>query len=335
MKDAKRWAGALGALLPTALLARASGMPVLLPYHHTVSDDYLPHIRGLYAYKNARQFGADLDWLLRRYRPLDPAELIKATLEGKAVPPRSFLLSFDDGFREIHDVVAPLLLRKGVPALLFINPAFVDNRELFYRCKLSLLIEKAKTDGTTARLLAHYLKLQEPAIEELRTALLRIQYPQRAQADELGRLANIDFDDYLRKQQPFMTTSQLQSLQSQGFYLGGHSIDHPNYKYLAPEGQHRQTVESVNFARRLGAPHHLFAFPHEDIAASQAFFDRLKSEAPLVFFGVRNGLDEARNRLWHRFNAENPAEPIAATTAAVQLFNALRRLAGRRTVQRN
>jgi len=335
MKDAKRWAAALGALLPTPLMARASGMPVLLPYHHTVSDDYLPHIRGLYAYKNAGQFEADLDWLLHRYRPLDPAELIKATLEGTPLPPRSFLFSFDDGFREIHDVVAPLLVRKGVPALLFINPAFVDNRALFYRCKLSLLIEKAKTDRTAADAIATYLKLQGPTIGELRTALLRIQYPQRAQADELGRLAGIDFDDYLRRQQPFMTTSQLQSLQAQGFYLGGHSIDHPNYRYLTPEEQHRQTVESVSFVRGLGAPHHLFAFPHEDLPADQAFFDRLRSEAPYVFFGVRNGLDEARNRLWHRYNAENPDQSIAAATAAVQLFNALRRATGRRTVQRN
>ena len=41
---------------------------------------------------------------------------------------RCLHLTFDDGFRELHDVVAPILLRKGIPATFFVNSAFIDNK---------------------------------------------------------------------------------------------------------------------------------------------------------------------------------------------------------------
>ncbi|RXM60445.1 polysaccharide deacetylase family protein, partial [Chryseobacterium sp. CH1] len=58
------------------------------------------------------------------------------------------LLTFDDGFREFYDVVAPILERKGIYACNFVNPAFIDNEEMMFRCKSSLLadaVDKKKT----------------------------------------------------------------------------------------------------------------------------------------------------------------------------------------------
>src|SRR4030081_1498703 len=133
-------------VFPISWLNRFSSIEVLLPYHHVVSDDYLPHIKGLYNYKNERQFIDDLDWLLRYRSPVHPDELLHCMIEKKPFPNNSFLLTFDDGFREVYESIAPILLKKGVPAIFFINPSFINNNELFYRCKLSLVIEKIKEE---------------------------------------------------------------------------------------------------------------------------------------------------------------------------------------------
>jgi len=133
-------------VFPIAWLNRVSSIEVLLPYHHVVSDEYLPHIKGLYNYKNEQQFKDDLDWLLRYRTPVHPDELLYSMVEKKPFPVNTFLLTFDDGFREVFELIAPILLKKGVPAIFFINPSFIDNKELFYRCKLSLVVEKIKDE---------------------------------------------------------------------------------------------------------------------------------------------------------------------------------------------
>ena len=110
--------------LPVGLLARCSGNGVLIPYYHMISGRELLHIKNLYPYKNEKEFTADLDFLLRHFRPVTLWDVIASTRGGGPLPSRSFLLTFDDGFREMADVVAPILLRKGVPAVFFVGQCF-------------------------------------------------------------------------------------------------------------------------------------------------------------------------------------------------------------------
>ena len=79
-------------------------------------------------------------WSVIKYKPITTFELKKFITENSALPKNAFLLSFDDGLKEVFTTIAPILLKKGVPASFFINPCFIDNNELFYRYKISLLI---------------------------------------------------------------------------------------------------------------------------------------------------------------------------------------------------
>lgn len=314
---------------PTGALSTLPASPLLLPYHHVVSDDYLPHIKNLYAYKNRKQFTDDLDWLLARFQPVHPDEARDHVLNGRQLTGRKFLLSFDDGFREVAEVVAPILLQKGVPALFFINPAFLDNRLLFYRCKLSLVLEQIKKEPALASMLRTFLKIDTKAA--IRPALLRIGYAQQHLADELGQRAGIDFPKYLARHQPFLTTGQLTDLIRQGFVIGGHSIDHPNYAEISLEAQLDQTLGSIGQLEKItGRPILDFAFPHQDVSVRQAFFDEVQRRRPgTLYFGTGNGRIEKHNPVLHRFNAEDPSLPAAGLVKSVVLYNSLLQWSGR------
>lgn len=57
---------------------------------------------------------------------------LKAIAEGsKELPPKSVLLTFDDGHREHFTVVMPLLQRYGATAVFFVITDFADKDPLF------------------------------------------------------------------------------------------------------------------------------------------------------------------------------------------------------------
>jgi peptidoglycan/xylan/chitin deacetylase (PgdA/CDA1 family) len=268
-------------LLPLSLLTRLSGVRTVLPFYHTVSDNELIHVKHLYPVISSKAFEQDLDYLLRHYKPAS-YELL---LHEKKPKGNHFILTFDDGLRQFYDLVAPILLRKGIPAVCFVNTAFIDNKRLFYRMKVSILIE---------HLLNHPNNKLHPEVHNILTAkglsykhpfdLKKITDPHQSVLDEIATLADISFDDYLKDHRPYLTTSQLRELKDQGFAIGAHSVSHPYFPLLTEEEQIRETLESVRFVKtELSMNDGLFSFPYTDIEISESFFEAIRSEVKLTF----------------------------------------------------
>lgn len=329
------------AALPISLLKRASGISTLLPYHHTVSDQPLEHIRHLYSYKNGKQFEQDLDFLLRHFEPVRVDDLVKGASNGNKQNKGSFLLTFDDGFREVAEVIAPLLKKKGVPAVFFINPAFIDNKELFYRCKISILIGAIKQGGVSVQAvkqLATLLDLPSSvSTDELVKKVKDIDQTTAGVLNLLAPILGVDFDDYLKRHQPFLRSEQLGELVQNGFTLGGHSWDHPYYRLLSVPDQVAQTERSLEYVQQnYGPGPSLFSFPHDDRAVNSQFFQSMKDSQHAVdlYFGIQNQLREDDNSVLHRFNAERPELPIDQLVKGILTLDIVRGLTGGNKVSR-
>jgi peptidoglycan/xylan/chitin deacetylase (PgdA/CDA1 family) len=331
---------ATSSLLPTNFVKAIAPSTTLLPYHHLVSDDEVLHVKHLYPHKNVQEFTDDLDYLLKHLKPAAVSDLVDALNTGRALPKNSFLLTFDDGFREAHDIIAPILLQKGVPAIFFINPAFIDNKELFYRSKISLLVEEV-------------LKLKEKVIDstkviqvcgsdaiqtkdQLISFIRSVTNLNKEVLDSLADIFSISFADYLQTVKPFLTTTQVNNLSKQGFSIGAHSWDHPYYHLLSAEEKIKQTVSSGTYVtEQFRQPYKLFSFPHYDTSLSQSFFDQLKKEWNAdILFGIQNQKLELQNKMLHRFNAERPYLPMSKQLNGVLLLLLQQRLTGKNKVER-
>lgn len=269
----------LSTLIPVDVLLKlpySYRNPIVCLYH-TVSDEDLIHIKHLYSYKNEKQFEDDLDFILRIYEPLTYSKYKQIVLgEIKSDKP-SILFTFDDGLREFYDVIAPVLLKKGIPAICFLNNDFIDNKELFYRYKASILIEKL--DGKDLR---------------LKKKILSVNYNQKYILDDIAKDNGIDFNEFLIKQQPYLTSEQILELKEKGFQFGAHSFDHPNFENLTFDEQVRQINESVkDICERFGIDEKLFAFPFTDRGTTEDLFKVLLEKKVVDFtFGTspfRNG----------------------------------------------
>ncbi|MFE9650471.1 polysaccharide deacetylase family protein [Streptomyces sp. NPDC006365] len=69
-----------------------------------------------------RTFAEQLDLLTDSGHVVVPLrQLVAALYGGPPLPPRSAVLTFDDGFADFHTTVAPLLADRGLPATLYVT----------------------------------------------------------------------------------------------------------------------------------------------------------------------------------------------------------------------
>ena len=324
--------------LPMQFLQKISPVNTLFPYHHTVCNELLPHIKHLYFYKNVAQFTQDLDTLLRYNTPVTPEELSLCLKDNKPFPKKSFLLSFDDGFKETHDNIVPILQKKGVPAIFFITPAFLDNKELFLRSKISLLIHELINSHQKGllKLYNDHLNIPQATLNETIITLKRIKTNNSAVLDALACKTGFSFNDYLIEKKPFLTTEQVLSMHKKGFTIGAHSINHPYYEQLTLAEQLEQTIQSGRQVQELtGDKNVYFSFPFSEKNLPQALFSELKKTDINILFGLQNQKIETSNKVLHRFNAERPDVDMDKRIKSILFLGYLRKILGNQNVERN
>lgn len=321
------WISTAAAIVPLNVWHSLCQSPLILPYYHMVSDEALPHVEPLYQYRTVRQFTDDVDFFLKNYQPIGLADLLAHINTGKILPKRAFLLSFDDGFREMAETVAPILKAKGVPAIFFVNSAFVDNRELCFLQKIALVIAqlKAKSPDGREEKIKKILSANKISGAEINPALRSIDYAQRAVLDEMESACGLDFKMFLAQQKPYLTSDQIRALLRDGFAIGGHSVDHPFYGDLALNEQLRQTKQSVDFVQKeFDVDYRAFAFPHSDAGVATEFFERSYGDGTLqISFGTGGMLRDPWPKHFQRFSMEKtalPPRPIVCRQYARRLF---------------
>lgn len=296
--------------LSLAVLIEKTGVPLLLPTYHTVSDRPLKHIQHHYPIKNVKQFTTDLEYLLNHFEPVSIEDILKHLTGEKRITKPSFHLSFDDGMRDCIETIAPILLKKGVTASFYINSDFVDNQHLFYRHKVSLLLDKVKTlpqtptNITKQAISEQLLKMDGFWKKDFETSLKAIKFNERDILDVVAAPIEVSFKRFLKMERPYMTLAEIKELHQKGFHIGAHSVSHPNYQDISTAERIAQTVNSIDFVKKhFPAKVTTFAFPYSSIGIPKSFFDILNQHVDISFGTSGLKLDSVENHL-HRFPME-------------------------------
>lgn len=309
---------------------------ILFPYYHVVSDAPLPHIRHLYAYRDIAGFQRDLEIFLRYYQPIGLTEVLDVVSGRTAVKQPSVHLTFDDGFRECHDVIAPLLKQKGVPATFFLSTDFLDNADMYFRNKLSIVLDKTR---------GHLEHNKEVEVQRIFTAngipytgfhetLKKLTFKNGNIIEEIGLSLGVDIQDYLMQNQPYLTSEQVKSLLSDGFFIGSHSRNHPLFSGLTLNEQTQQVKESLEYIQHNFDPAcRAFAFPHTDAGVPLGFY-RETSRYADIYFGTGKMIKDCVPNSIQRFSMDNRDQECAEILKKNYLLRACNRCTGRGTLQR-
>lgn len=269
------------------ILSNLTGQRLIFPFYHTVSDITLPYAKQLFYIRTIKQFRKELDFLLMHYEPVDWKTVKEVIRNQWQFKKNSFLLTFDDGMKEIYTIIAPILKEKGVPSVFFVNPRFVDNKDMFYRFKISYILTHILEKKTSQYQLG---KIQTILgfNKKIRVHLMELGFNEKDKIGQVADVLEIDFNELLDQFQPYLTTPQIRSLIEQGFSIGAHSLDHPLYSEVSYEEQVKQTYESVKWVEKhFHLDYKLFSFPFADHFLQKHLFDSIYKETGLdMSFGT-------------------------------------------------
>lgn len=320
------------------LARNSSTQPAALVYH-TISDDTPAHLRHLYSVRTIREFKDDLESLLKHYNPVDLQQLIQMRKSGEKLRKPALHITFDDGLSEFYQHAAPLLLEKGIPASCFLNNSFIDNKNLMFRLKASLLIEHLSKQASGSQVWKDYhawLKGQEIEDVYYRKFLLGIRYQKSHLLDELAVTLGYDFKQYLQKHQPYLSADQINELREKGFTFGAHSSEHPYFKAMSEEFQIKEIRESVSdICKRFDLEFKSFAFPFTDDGISLNVFKTLQQENICnITFGCAGIKTDSAAISMQRFPVESYSGSIDSMLKKEYLYQLFLRRIGKAVVNR-
>ncbi len=319
------------------LFRKSSRRRVLIPLYHSVSDEPPRHLSYLYKIRNIKAFTKDLDTLLKYYKPIDLSQLLDFQQDKRQGEKPFFHLTFDDGLAEFDSVIAPILLKKGIPATCFLNSDFIDNKNMLFRFKASLLIDKLHQAAPGSEIWKKFHEWTEDnklVNKYYRIILLNIGYGNKQLLDELAQKLELDFDAYLKKQKPYLERSQIESLIKKGFTFGAHSVDHPEYRFIDENEQIEQTLKSIkNITETFGLTYKVFSFPFTDHEVSRNFYTSIENDVDLTF-GCAGIKRDAIPFNLQRIPFEDYNENMISILKKEYLYHSLLKLLGKDEIKR-
>lgn len=162
---------------------------------------------------NPRVFALQMERLVRVARPVPLAAVEEAVRTGRALPPRSVLVTFDDGDRTVLTEGLPVLTRLGIPAAAFVVTDLIGGDQPFWWAEAAFLA----AHGGTARSLADC-----PPGDAVRRMKTLPDRERRAALAELGESARAR-----APRQEQLTPADLLTLTRNGVAVGNHTAGHP------------------------------------------------------------------------------------------------------------
>lgn len=316
-------------------LIQITSQNIILPFYHNVSDVSLPHIKHLYPVRNTASFIDDLDFFCTHYTPISIDTLYKIVSENKRIDKPVFHLTFDDGLKEFYFIIAPILEERKIPATIFLNTNFIDNKELFYRYKVSLLIDKIKTANNHSHLrsIKSIINLKGSNWER---KLLSLKYKDQTVIGKISDILSVNFNEFLRISKPYLSTNEIEDLMIRGFTFGSHSTDHPFFNEINAEEKRRQVRDSFALLEeKFNIKNKYFSFPFSDEGITVDFFDWLfNTQNCKLSFGTSGLKKDYSKSILHRISIDGDTQPAEKIIKTEYLYFMVKKMFNKNFIKR-
>lgn len=125
------------------LVDRLQGDQLAIYLFHGVVDDETFRVRN-YTDKHLRadRFEDFIVKLTKAGAAISLDEVLEHRVQGKELPPKSFAITFDDGFENNLTVAAPILEKHDVPATFYVATDFIESNRMSWIDRIEAVIEQ-------------------------------------------------------------------------------------------------------------------------------------------------------------------------------------------------
>ncbi len=268
-------------------------------FGHIVTDTPNRFTAEIYRAATVTEFQQSLDFLQENFEFVSLPEVVAHFRDETPLPDYPVFLSFDDGLRETADVIAPILKARGIPATFFLTSRALNNQYLFYGHRRSYLLASVQTAGISPASrgpIGGLLGLSgpEPSDETICQALRRLSVHMPddcVRLDECAAEMEVNWQDVLNVERPFLTAQQARALHNDGFSLGAHGTDHTKFAHLDDTARRCDLRRSLDFmAETFRLDDIAFAFPHSHKGVTRQWMtEQLEDDPRLsIFFSTAN-----------------------------------------------
>ena len=281
-----------------ALVERCEGAndpaPLLrvLTYHRVDDPEARPDLAPQLAVRPAA-FEAQMRLVAERYNPVSLDDVLAAVREGRPLPPRAVLVTFDDAYIDFAQHAWPVLQRHGIPVVLFVPTAYpADPSRAFWWDRLYYALQTTRASAVETPVGCfplHTPRDRWSAYRRLRAYVKTLPHSEaealleRLYAD-LGappvRASVLDWD-------------ALRRLAAEGVRLAPHSRTHPLFNRISPEEARLEALGSwADLAREVGPTPRVFAYPSGGV--SEAVVQQLGQAKFRLAFTTERGINDLR-----------------------------------------
>ena len=193
--------------------------------------------------------------------PMDKA--LEALQQGR-LPPRAVCITFDDGYRSVHDLALPVLREFDLPATLFVTSGYVDTDENMWNDRIVDAVRTASGDALDLR--AGGAGLYPIDGTAARCAAVRQLTAHAKYLPPAGRqalIAELEARTGQRSRPLMLSAGMVRTLQASGVEIGAHTVSHPILTSLPDEDARAEILGSkAALEAILGHPVRYFAYPN-------------------------------------------------------------------------
>jgi peptidoglycan/xylan/chitin deacetylase (PgdA/CDA1 family) len=205
---------------------------------HNISATESEFTRGMGVSITPSHFETVLKFIAKYYVPVRLQDVLDDR-DGRSLPPRAVLVTFDDGYASAAESAATLCRKFGVPVVFFLNAAFVDNHRL---APDNLVCYIANTLGIGAiNAAARSAEATvAPNLQSLTEVFTRffpaISLTKRKHfLDALVRIGEISEARLAKAAGLYVTSEQVRSMASLNCEIGSHTYTHVRCRSLSPQ----------------------------------------------------------------------------------------------------
>lgn len=211
-------------------------------------------------------FQKQLEHLCRGYEIVSLEKLVQYIQQGKSLPRKAVVITFDDGYKDNYLYAYPILKKYHIPATIFLTTGHIGTGNLFWWDKVAYLILHANTSQISLGELGTY-SLQAKSNRYHTSYIICERLKKLPEERKNSLIENLLSDTNLvippdLGRELILSWSEIREMSSDGISFGAHSVNHPILTNMPLEQAILEIIQSRNdIEGRLGQAITIFSYP--------------------------------------------------------------------------